>query len=237
MRLSLVPMSLALLLLAAFPAFSVLAAPDNTCVFTLGMTSGVDVNNLDFTVDYTATGGSIDGTANFPECTRAFGGQGLAGFHDNDETSILNVGVLRLSYFSAPISLAGCRIFYDSQPPDAGQFTIKITNAGRDGGDDNVVPKPTVVVTSVECPGQLPEGTTTTTTMGSGEDRCGFPVSNGAKPAASDALFVLKAAVGSAECDLCVCDINGSGGVAAGDALTTLKAAVGIQVSYDCPPC
>lgn len=221
-----------LLLSAAAPA-----ASENTCVFNLSLTSGTDINNLDLTVDYSATGGNVEGTPTNPQCGRGLGGQAFASFNDNDEASVLTMSVIRLSYFSAPALLAGCRIFYDSVPPVPGDFLVSISNAGRDGEDNNVVPKPTVIVTSVECPGQLPNGTTTTTTLGTGADRCGFPVTDGARPGASDALYVLRVAVGSAACDLCVCDINGSGGVAAGDALTILKAAVGIEIDYDCPPC
>jgi CSLREA domain-containing protein len=54
---------------------------------------------------------------------------------------------------------------------------------------------------------------------------------------ASDALIVLRTATGSAECPLCVCDVNDSGGVTASDALTVLRAAVGQSVTLDCPAC
>jgi predicted outer membrane repeat protein len=54
---------------------------------------------------------------------------------------------------------------------------------------------------------------------------------------ASDALAVLSAAVGSVACELCVCDVDGSGTVSASDALATLLAAVGLPVVLNCPPC
>jgi len=54
---------------------------------------------------------------------------------------------------------------------------------------------------------------------------------------ASDALFILGAAVGIQTCELCICDADGSGGVAATDALMTLRAAVGQPVALECPPC
>jgi hypothetical protein len=87
--------------------------------------------------------------------------------------------------------------------------------------------------------------TTTTTTMSSG-GICADPIAltHGEPPpppgrvvTATDALFVLRAAVGSETCQLCVCDVNGSGGVTASDALVTLSAAVGQPVSLMCPPC
>jgi len=47
----------------------------------------------------------------------------------------------------------------------------------------------------------------------------------------------LRAAVGASVCELCVCDVNGSGEVTASDALAVLQAAVGLDVTLDCPPC
>ncbi|MFN2375553.1 MAG: hypothetical protein ABR538_03390 [Candidatus Binatia bacterium] len=239
MRSLLVPFATVLLLGVAGAAA---AQPDNTCVFTIAMTAGTDVNNLDFEVDYKAAVGNVEGTATRPECTRAINGQAFVSFHDDDENSILTGAVIRLTKFSAPITLAGCRIFYDSNEPIPGEFIITVTNAGRDGEDDNVMPKPTMAVTTVECPGELPEVTTTTlpettTTLPGGGGDCGVPLSGGVKPNASDALFALKAAVGVGECELCVCDVNSSGSVAAGDALAILRAAVGSEAVLDCPPC
>ena len=65
---------------------------------------------------------------------------------------------------------------------------------------------------------------------------CGDADGNGSTTA-SDALFTLRAAVGSATCALCVCDVNGDGHVTASDALLVLRAAVGTIVSFSCPAC
>ncbi|MFN2425674.1 MAG: hypothetical protein ABR587_04410 [Candidatus Binatia bacterium] len=54
---------------------------------------------------------------------------------------------------------------------------------------------------------------------------------------ASDALHVLRAAVGSAQCLLCLCDADGSGKIAAGDALAVLRYGVGHDVPLRCPCC
>jgi hypothetical protein len=54
---------------------------------------------------------------------------------------------------------------------------------------------------------------------------------------ASDALLTLKTAVGSAECELCVCDVNDSGAITASDALIVLQSAVGQSVELVCPAC
>jgi hypothetical protein len=54
---------------------------------------------------------------------------------------------------------------------------------------------------------------------------------------ASDALFVLRTAVGSETCPLCICDVNGSNTFTAGDALATLQLAVGGVFAAACPVC
>lgn len=54
---------------------------------------------------------------------------------------------------------------------------------------------------------------------------------------ATDALFVLQAAVGVQTCDLCVCDVDGSQSVAATDALVVLGVAIGVGGDLNCPAC
>lgn len=65
---------------------------------------------------------------------------------------------------------------------------------------------------------------------------CGQPLSNGTDPSATDALFVLRTAVGSESCDSCVCDVDASGATTASDALLVLNAAVG-TASLSCTSC
>jgi hypothetical protein len=87
--------------------------------------------------------------------------------------------------------------------------------------------------------------TTTSTTLPAPEDRpCGDPVlssedegTDEAAVTASDALFVLRVAVGAADCPLCTCDVNASAEVSATDALIVLRAAVGQPATLDCPAC
>ena len=83
---------------------------------------------------------------------------------------------------------------------------------------------------------------------GTGPSECGDPISDGGalKTAdaigptlvtASDALYILRSAVGLASCELCVCDVDGSGSISATDALATLRAAVGQPIALTCPAC
>lgn len=70
-----------------------------------------------------------------------------------------------------------------------------------------------------------------------GKGDCGQPVSTGTSPTTSDCSYVLKASVGTSACELCVCDVNGSGSQTTSDALLCLKRAVGQSVNLECPPC
>ncbi|RMD82707.1 MAG: hypothetical protein D6815_08545 [Candidatus Dadabacteria bacterium] len=69
---------------------------------------------------------------------------------------------------------------------------------------------------------------------------CGDPVDAGRATqsiTASDALFVLRAAVGLVPCDLCICDVDESGAVAATDALELLRVSVGLGPTPHCKAC
>jgi len=68
---------------------------------------------------------------------------------------------------------------------------------------------------------------------------CGDPNHVGGVTA-SDALFVLQAAVGSTSCDVCLCDVVSTGGaqpITASDALAVLRRSVGVPVPFACPQC
>jgi cytochrome c2 len=50
-------------------------------------------------------------------------------------------------------------------------------------------------------------------------------------------LFILNAAVGTEQCDACICDAIGANGVNSTDALLCLRVAVGESLPLDCPAC
>ena len=66
---------------------------------------------------------------------------------------------------------------------------------------------------------------------------CGDAQKNDLVLRAADALAVMRAAVGLAPCELCICDTDSSSKVTAADALRVLVAAVGVDVQLTCPPC
>ncbi len=66
---------------------------------------------------------------------------------------------------------------------------------------------------------------------------CGDPDDSGAVNA-TDALVVLRVAVGIEDCDLCVCNVDSVGTfTSASDALRVLNAAVGLPAPLTCPTC
>ncbi len=70
---------------------------------------------------------------------------------------------------------------------------------------------------------------------GSGD--CGQPVTGGPSPTATDALYVLRAAVGIDACSTDVCDTDGSCVITAGDALRLLAIVTGGQQGLACGLC
>jgi hypothetical protein len=69
-----------------------------------------------------------------------------------------------------------------------------------------------------------------------GDFDCGDGALNGGVTA-TDALAALRAAVGSGECPLCVCDVNDSESITASDSLTILQFGIGQPVPLTCPDC
>jgi hypothetical protein len=79
-------------------------------------------------------------------------------------------------------------------------------------------------------------GATTTTTTLAPSCACGDPNGDGVVTA-TDALMVLRGAVGSLGCPACLCDVDGGGGVTALDALMTLGVSIGRDLPLACPAC
>ncbi|HXC51522.1 MAG TPA: LamG domain-containing protein [Candidatus Limnocylindrales bacterium] len=65
---------------------------------------------------------------------------------------------------------------------------------------------------------------------------CGDASGNGSL-LAGDALTALRTAVGTSNCQKCVCDVNGTPGITASDALLVLRKAVGQNVNLQCEQC
>jgi hypothetical protein len=73
--------------------------------------------------------------------------------------------------------------------------------------------------------------------MAAASARCALATSAQGPPKASDALGILRTAVGVRTCELCICDTDRSGKVTAPDALAALRFAVGQPVELRCAAC
>ena len=66
---------------------------------------------------------------------------------------------------------------------------------------------------------------------------CGQPVSGGTLPTATDARVILNDALALHDCDVCICDVDGSGEITATDARRALLRSVGVGEDLYCPLC
>jgi len=67
-----------------------------------------------------------------------------------------------------------------------------------------------------------------------GLNDCGQPASTGSTPTATDALYTLRAAIGTAPCDITVCDVDSTCIITATDALALLRVATGQPYDLVC---
>jgi hypothetical protein len=81
------------------------------------------------------------------------------------------------------------------------------------------------------------EGTCATTTTLACSGNCGNPTmdTSSGLVTASDALYILQAAVGTRTCEPCICDVNDSGSITGTDALLAMAVTVGSPVTLTCP--
>jgi len=101
----------------------------------------------------------------------------------------------------------------------------------------------TTTTTTTSTTATTTSSTTTSTTVPS-TGGCGDPAALQAQAlhapslvTATDALYILNAAVGLVSCEPCVCDVDSSGGLTPTDALRVLRYAVGESVTLTCPAC
>jgi hypothetical protein len=64
---------------------------------------------------------------------------------------------------------------------------------------------------------------------------CGDPAVPSGTVTATDAIYILRVAIGIEVCDLCVCDADDTGAITTTDALRALQYAVGLEIPLVCP--
>ncbi|HYC00984.1 MAG TPA: hypothetical protein VEC57_17755 [Candidatus Limnocylindrales bacterium] len=136
---------------------------------------------------------------------------------------------------NGPKDFARCIWTPTSRFPVASDFNL----SGQSGFNTSFQPvNAQITISKIDCDGTIE---TTTTTTSSSTTTLPAPVcgdfNNDGTLQASDALAVLRAAVGVLGCDLCVCDLDGNSSKTATDALIALRVAVGIVFNTHCPIC
>jgi hypothetical protein len=218
------------------------AAPSCTLTFRIGTSTAL--SSASVFVIYQNAPGDFPGNSTSVQCTLQNGLLGAAA--DADQTRTLTLTVVGTpTPIKGPKDLAKCTWTPTTRFPVTGDFNLQ----GQSGFDTSF-PQPNqvnaqITISSIECTGSISTTTTTTTTSSTTTSSttttlphggCGDFDNNG-KIQTSDALNVLKAAVGQKACLLCLCDLDGSGSLGASDSLVTLKAAVGSNVQLKCPIC
>lgn len=222
--------------------------PENICLVTFRLSDPIELGALQIAVDY----GSLDGhflRKNPPpdvnaDCV-ATNAPDFASFNAGIDARVFRGAFIAARGFTGPIGLAHCRYAFELAPPQPTDFPVIVEDATTPRFEP-VVPPPTVIVSSVQCPAGTATTTTlsttttittTTTTTTVPPPGCGLPVSFEGMPMATDALSVLRTVVGLIPCPLCVCDTNGSGTITATDARRVLLVVVGNPIELTCPAC
>ncbi len=200
--------------------------------FELG--SSPPLSAISYDTDYTAATGDILGSSISAGCSPIDSNHD-GSFHDDDVQKLLSSQITTTLSFAGPQEIAVCTYLPGPKQAVPTDFVVTPT-AAMDQFGGPVVPVPDVHVSRIWCPGTTTTSTTTTTTIPPVAS-CGDPTGDG-RITATDALAVLKAAVGTFSCQLCVCDLDDNGSTTATDALRALKKAVGQpSITLSCPAC
>ena len=209
------------------------ASAQTQCALSFGMDqlSSSAVGELDFTMAYPSSSVELLGQGQGVRCMSLYDGA-TATFADDDS------GTLSVSYESDTgiptlAALGSCRLAAPSEP--AGNvFPIEVARQ-LDTAGASLSPQVPIVVLGIDCDlttTTLVTSTTTTTTIST--VLCGDVTGNGSIQV-TDALFILRSAVGAETCAPSICDTDASGTITVSDALRVLRISVGLAATLSCP--
>jgi len=150
--------------LAVLGAFGfALATPGNAaaqvdCSFSIHLDDAVSVGAIQYDLDYSGTGGDINGTGGSVDCTDLT--SSIANFFDDDAGTV-NAAYLSFAGFNGPTDLATCNMTAPSVPTGT-DFVVTVSDA-TDPFTITLDSLPGASVTDISCTGG---GSTTTTTLG-----------------------------------------------------------------------
>lgn len=127
------------------------------CSFTIFLDDAVSVGSIQYDVDYSATGGDLNGSGAAVECADLTGS--IATFSD-DDAGTLDAAYLSFAGFTGPTGMATCNLTAPVVPLVT-DFVVNITD-GSDPFTAPLNPLPSASITNLSCTG----GGLTTTTFG-----------------------------------------------------------------------
>lgn len=213
------------------------------CDVTVSVTAtgGQAMASVNTRVLYTNVPGDFEGLGNAATCTALPAGTTMFNKFDDEANRRINLMVTtsKAAAFPSGSDFVSCKWIPDGRFPLDGEFQVGPGSTTALDATGKFI-SATAAISSVDCFGEVSTTTTTTeaptTTTTLPTTLCGDYDGNGLVKS-SDALGVLRAAVGQQDCPLCVCDVNANGTIAAGDALKVLQIAVGGNVALNCNPC
>ncbi len=132
------------------------AAAQVDCSFSIHLDDAVAIGSIQYTLDYSGTGGDINGLGGDVECSDLT--SSFVTFFDDDAGSV-NAAYLSFTGFNGPTDMATCNM---TAPivPSAGDFSVVVSDAA-DPFTAPIDPLPVASVTDISCSGGA--GSTTTT--------------------------------------------------------------------------
>jgi len=209
------------------------------CTVRVQLDDPVTIGSLQVDLDYSKASGEFSDSGSAVDCTTK--APAALGTYFDDDTKTVGAALITLAGFTGPVSIYECLFLPVGALPVAGDFSLKVTDAGDRNGDP-IVPKPSVSIASIVCVDPNAPTTTTTTTTTStttttlapNDDMCGDADLN-SHITASDAQRILHAAVGlPVSCPYEVCDASGDNHLTVGDAQRVLRSAVGLPSQLLC---
>jgi hypothetical protein len=174
------------------------------CSFTIHLDDAVSVGSLQYDVDYSGTGGALNGSGGSVECTDLTGS--IATFFD-DDAGMLDAAYLSFVGFNGPTDLATCNMTAATVPNPI-DFAATVTD-GSDPFTTPFNPLPSASVTNISCTGGTTTtmgGSTTTTTTTTSTTSTTFPGSPFCWVRVS---MTTNEALGSLQYDLGYAGVNG----------------------------
>jgi hypothetical protein len=248
------------------PTTTSLPEDDEYCRVFFEMAPTPGLKSLGFEVAYDTLDGRFLGVGEDAICRRLVAAESDYLFNANEfEYLSLFFVFPDPAIDDMPVELASCLFAKKlaAAAPQPEDFEFLLFEA-KDQDEEEVQPLPALRVSGVECGVATTTTTTTTSTTTTTTTTlkvttssststsvtvlppttsstlpfvpCGDPNADG-RFTAADALYVLRAAVGSLTCPASVCDVQGRNGINAADALLLLRIAVGLLTpdTVDCP--